>query len=149
MDDKKLLKLFVNAAKRLDSDERASIVLAEIQKEWNKRKEQAEKGLYKADMPDIGMLKTFGYAVGNSGVDKKDRIELLTLIFVSDLPLVGSPAYTAEWGNKCSQERLTKLDRTLRTLIFKAKKDGTWDKAIDEWKDDLGYVRNELKKMVC
>jgi len=149
MDDNKLLSLFHNAQReKVKGNPDASAVLKEIQNEWCSRLERAKKGHYKATMPNIGMLATFGYCVGASGVKRSSRLELLHIIFDSDLPVVGSPAYTAEWGKKQSRHRYLKMHRTLTGLINTSRKDGSMDQAIDDWESDREYVDSVIKGMI-
>jgi len=149
MDDNELLKLFHNAQReKKKGNPKASAVLNTIQNEWCSRLERANKGHYKATMPNIGMLATFGYCVGASGVKRASRLELLHIIFDSDLPVVGSPAYTAEWGKKRSQQRYLKMHRTLTGLINNSRKDGSMDQAMDDWENDREYVDTIIKKLI-
>ena len=71
MDDNKLAKLFTNALemkRKKKMEENADNVIKAVQAEWKKRLELYQKGSYKADTPDQGVLKTVGYKVGNDGV---------------------------------------------------------------------------------
>jgi hypothetical protein len=70
-----------------------------IEREWKKRLELARKGNYKAGTPSEGMLAKFGYHVGAvNGVEIDARRKILRHFVESQLPMVGSPAYSDEWG---------------------------------------------------
>ena len=152
MTDKDLLTLFNNAHNLLDNSQSkdAIAVIDKIQVVWFERLQLAKKGKYKATSPDIGMLKSFQYAVGNDGLSQKKRQNILNMIFNSDLPVVGSPAYTLEWGEKKSKKRYYKINRTLNSLLSSAtsnKREG-WEKAVIEWREDIEYIENNLKKLI-
>ena len=147
MGDKDLLRLFVNAQQIVNGrskgpEEQAQAVINKIQSEWKSRLTRARAGNYKASLPEIGMLKTFGYSVGESGERKEVRREALQMVFDSELPLVGSPAYTVEWGEPRSRKRVDKMKRSLAAFISNA--DPGWEKAILEWQEDLDFIRQEL-----
>jgi len=149
MDDNKLMALFKNAHRENQKgNPNALTVLDAIQSEWRSRVERAKSGHYKATMPNKGMLSAFGYCVGASGVVRNKRLELLNLIFESDLPIVGSPAYTAEWGEKSSKERYLRMHRTLSGLVNSNKNFESMEQAVDDWMSDLDYVDLEFKGKV-
>ncbi|TLS66493.1 hypothetical protein FEF65_10010 [Mariprofundus erugo] len=149
MDDNKLLVLFHNALRKKEQgDSRAESVLDAVQSEWKLRLEQAKLGKYKATMPEEGMLKTFGYCVGSSGVvDSAVRQKLLVVIFKSDLPVVGSPAYTLEWGEKLSKERMNKMRKTLIGFIANNRYP-TQALAREHWKEDLEFIEKALPPLL-
>ena len=100
------------------------------------------------------MLATLKYHVGETeGVKKKYRHEILNQIMTRELPLVQSPAYTAEWGEKNSCERLKKLSNSLSAFIFDAqhgyKAQQNYDMAIMDWSDDLDFLKeNYYNKLI-
>ena len=141
--DKELLALFRNAhnilsGKGKGTPDAARAVINTVEHEWAKRLALAKEGKYKASLPDIGMLKTMGYTVGALGESKARRQDVLEIVFVSELPLVGSPAYTLEWGTPNSVKRFQKMRRTLQALIDNA--DPGWGKAIKDWSEDLEFI---------
>jgi len=149
MDDNKLMTLFKNAHREnKKGNPNALAVLGAIQDEWRSRIQRARSGNYKATMPKKGMLSAFGYSVGASGVVRNKRLELLDLIFESDLPIVGSPAYTIEWGEKSSKERYLRMHRTLIGLVNSNKNFESMEQAVDDWVSDLKYVDLEIKRKV-
>ena len=92
MDDNKLSKLLSNALdmkRKQKMEENAERVIEAVQEEWQKRLKLYQKGGYKADTPDQGVLKTVGYKVGNEGVSKEIRENLLDYILTRFLILVG------------------------------------------------------------
>ena len=144
MTDRELLILFKNAHKVIEkhgstNKDQASEIISAIEAEWEDRLARADRGAYKPELPDIGMLKTLGYSVGNSGEKLKIRRQILRTLMVSVLPLVGSPAYTASWGSPNSVKRYKKLEAALNYFIDHA--DPSWEKAILEWSEDLDYIK--------
>ena len=102
MSDEELLILFHNAAKSLLKEpalEAASVIKA-IGNEWAKRLDHARAGTRTTERPNDGMLATLGYRVGSVNGEKTPiRRTILELILEQlQLPIVGSPAYTDEWG---------------------------------------------------
>ncbi len=146
MDDNKLSKLLSNALemkRKQKMEENAERVIEAVQEEWQKRLKLYQKGGYKADTPDQGVLKTVGYKVGNEGVSKEIRENLLDYILTSQLPPIGSPAYIAEWGKDGSAQRYRKLHRVIRVLASSAKTLGNMSKAEKEWEEDLIYIEKK------
>jgi len=146
MDDNKLAKLFTNALemkRKKKMEENADNVIKAVQAEWKKRLELYQKGSYKADTPDQGVLKTVGYKVGNDGVSHEVREYLLDYILTSQLPPIGSPAYIAEWGKESSALRYRKLHRVIRVLASSAITLGNMKKAATEWEEDLLYIEKK------
>ena len=91
-------------------------------------------------MPDVGMLKTLGYVVGNNGVRTKLRREIINYAMMGHLPVVGSPSYTLEWGEPLTPTRFNKLSRTLRAFIDGGKSREGMEQAMIEWMEDLEYL---------
>ncbi|MDP6625239.1 MAG: hypothetical protein QGG87_02140 [Nitrospinota bacterium] len=157
MDDNRIFGLFQNAVRLLgtDKDSDAKMVLERIGLEWKKRKEAYLRGTYKPAFPKKGMLATFGYHVGETeGVKKKYRQEILNQIMTLDLPIVQSPAYTAEWHEKNSCSRLKKISNSLSAFIYDAqhgyKANLNFDMAVMDWSDDLDFMKeNFYNKMNC
>ncbi|PPR61306.1 MAG: hypothetical protein CFH08_02222 [Alphaproteobacteria bacterium MarineAlpha3_Bin7] len=148
MNDNNLLKLYKNGIRAIEkspTNSQAREVINAIQAEWAKRLEAAKRGAYKANTPNIGMLKSLGYSVGNEGVKTSIRRTILDDIMTINLPIVGSPAYTLEWGEPNSRQRYNKLVRTIQSLIVGARKDIAIEKAVIEWSEDLDYIKSKFK----
>ena len=148
MNDNDLLDLYKNAVRLISNDKfpDAEEVVKGIGDEWGKRLAQAKEGRYKATTPDIGMLKSLGYSVGESGVRTQKRRIILDTVITENLPIIGSPAYTLEWGEKNSRKRYKKLHRTIQAFISGAvtQNRSNMEKAVIEWKEDLEYVENKF-----
>lgn len=143
MSDGELSILFANTIEYIHQGKQ--LVLAErvkiaIQSEWMKRLKAFEKGQYKAESPEIGVLKTIGYRVGNDGVKAEKRKALIDYLINEQLPPVGSPAHMAEWGLPSSIERYRKSHRVIQVLLSSARTAGNMDKATLEWEEDLRYM---------
>ena len=112
MSDDELFNLFKNAIRLLAKDENdaARSVINAIGREWQKRLERARAGKYSPETPQVGMLATLGYHVGQvSGEPMAVRRKILAHLMEERLPFVGSPAYTDEWGSPKSRKRYHKL----------------------------------------
>jgi hypothetical protein len=48
--------------------------------------------------PNDGMLATLGYRVGSMNGEKGLSVGILKHLIERQIPMVGSPAYTEEWG---------------------------------------------------
>lgn len=148
--DNELLKLYKNAVRLISNDRfpDAPAVIECIEEEWGNRLAQAKDGDYRATTPNIGMLKSMGYAVGESGEKTPIRRFILDKIMTANLPIVGSPAYTFEWGDKDSTKRYKKLHRTIQSFISGAitRNQPNWEKAIIEWQEDLDFIEEEYRQ---
>ena len=112
MSDDELFNLFKNAIRLLAKDENdaARSVINAIGREWQRRLERARAGKYSPETPQVGMLATLGYHVGQvSGEPMAVRRKILAHLMEERLPFVGSPAYTDEWGSPKSRKRYHKL----------------------------------------
>lgn len=54
-----------------------TLVIGEIEKEWQRRLQAFQEGKYKAQSPEEGVLKATGYQVGNDGLSAHQRRALL------------------------------------------------------------------------
>jgi hypothetical protein len=149
MSDEDLLNLFHNAAKSLTKGlnlEAASVIKA-IGNEWTKRLDQARAGTRSTERPNDGMLATLGYRVGSVNGEKTPiRRKILELILEQlQLPIVGSPAYTDEWGEPNSSKRYNKLVRFLESQLTNPSNINrpNMGKAMIEWAEDLEWVQTK------
>jgi hypothetical protein len=143
MDDNQILHLFNNAMRLSEKPEKANeaeVVLLAIQNEWLKRLLRYQQHQYKAATPEVGMLKTLGYHVGNDGDKSAKRRKILDFIMTGVLPPVSSPAYVAEWGEPRTSKRYRKLHRTIQALKSGADHFDNREKAAIEWAEDLEYI---------
>lgn len=123
--------------------------LSEINAVWQARLSAAVIGQYKADSPEIGVLKTVGYQVGKDGLPVPARRALLDYVMSGDLPFVGSPAHMLEWGNANTSARYRKLHRVLAGFATKARTQGPhMSTAGADWESDLAYIEEVWKPKV-
>jgi hypothetical protein len=146
MNDEELLVLFRNAISKLSTDLKgaAESIIDGVEHEWKKRLERARAGTYLAARPSDGMLATLGYRVGNvSGEKTPNRRLILKLLLERQLPMVGSPAYTDEWGAPNSSKRYEKLTRFLGSQLNNPANCNrpNMEKAMIEWGEDLEWVQ--------
>ena len=98
-----------------------------------------------ATRPKVGPLKHMKYGVGRNGISRSLRQKILRRAFTSILPGLWSREYMEEWGSPNSSERLQKLANTLASLATLAKRrTNPLEQAIDEWEDDLAWLRDEF-----
>lgn len=152
MDDNKLLQLYLNCMEAVRANKPNAAKALELVKEingiWQQRLSAAIDHQYKADTPEVGLLKTLGYRVGNSGEKEKRRREILDMVMSQILPFVGSPAYMHEWGAPFSRERYRKLHRVLTVFRSSAQRFGNMEAAVEHWGDDLLYIEQVWKQRV-
>jgi len=147
-DDNKLLSLFNNVLDHIEKGKRieeANSLLSLIEKEWKKRLDKYLFADEKTVRPNVGMLQTIGYKVGNDGLSQLKREILLNHIIQIQLPFCQSPSYMAEWGHPNSKKRYTKLVNVLNQLIFKKQNIPGFDVAVGDWKKDLSYVKEKWR----
>jgi hypothetical protein len=90
------------------------------------------------------MLATLGYHVGSvSGERTSVRRKILSRVLEEQLPMVGSPAYTYEWGTPNSAKRYQKLVHVFESQINNPANHNkpNMEKAMIEWREDLEWVR--------
>lgn len=142
-DDNQLSNLLLNALNLISEGKRvddAKAVIEAIKEEWDRRLHEFNKGEYKADTPEKGVLRTIGYKVGNDGLPEHKRRLLLDYLMSEVLPPVGSPAHMAEWGEPETKRRYQKGIRVIRTFAAGAKTHGNMEKAVKDWQDDVLYM---------
>ena len=153
MNDKELLQLFKNANRMLSKgpNVQADSAIAAIECEWKNRLDLARSGLYKYEQPQIGMLATLGYHVGNTeGEPTPIRRMILKNLLERQLPIVESPAYTDEWGPPNSPTRYWKLVRFLGGQLSNPRNENApnMGKAMIEWSEDLEWVEKSFSHLI-
>lgn len=94
--------------------------------------------------PKIGMLKYFGYSVGENGICQTDRHRILRGVFLAPhLPKVDSEEYVMEWSSPESGGRLKKMANAIATFCRKAyqRQDPSMEQSIDDWEVDLAWLK--------
>ncbi|PMO64129.1 hypothetical protein BCT04_14555 [Vibrio breoganii] len=105
---------------------------------------EADGNLPEGEWPKLGMLKAVGYSVGQSGLAISIRAELLTNVYVQQLPHVTSQSYVDEWGAPESSRRLQKMAESLAAFARNAKrKDADMSYAIRDWEHDLAWLKDQ------
>jgi len=146
--DQELMKLLHNIMANTNS---AHAGIAHVRKhavfdEWSFRSEHYKCGVDLKVMPADGVLSAFGYRVGDYGIrDSSKRHRILLLILEAPIPPINDPEYVQSWGAPKSIERINKLSRTLRGLIYGAKnrsKNGvaSYANALAQWESDLAII---------
>ena len=119
--------------------------IADIEKEWDRRLADAERGNYRTTRPTKGMMARLGYHVGEGqGLSLQARREIVNLVMTERLPFFYSPMYVKEWGEPNTKDRYEKLERFFQGMLG-----GTYagdvDRALDEWSKDLEYLEQTYK----
>jgi hypothetical protein len=116
--DRELLIIFQNCIRALTKgpNEDARQVIGGIELEWQRRAETVSLD----PRPAEGMLAALGYHVGINGEKMAVRRRILKHVLEGELPLVGSAAYTAEWGKPLTRARLDKLTRFFYGMLESA-----------------------------
>ena len=152
MNDNRLEQLFRNCLAAIMENKPnkadAETLIGEINAVWQKRLSAAEAGDYKAESPEIGVLKTAGYKVGNDGLATSARWALLDHIMSGVLPFVGSPAHMREWGEPNSLARYRKVHRVIASFRTSARNQDWLAKAFNDWSEDLDYLEREWQHKV-
>jgi hypothetical protein len=146
MNDQDLLVLFHNAASKLSTglNPAAESIIEAVEQEWKKRLDRARAGAHLPARPNEGMLATLGYRVGSvNGEKTPNRRRILKHLLERQLPMVGSPAYTDEWGAPNSTKRYGKLNRFLESQLNNPGNNNrpNMAKAMIEWREDLDWVQ--------
>jgi hypothetical protein len=130
-----------DVAQRFAGDHPALEYLSTIGFSWVNTFAAPGDGSFDEELPDVGMLKHYGYKVGNYGRDKSSRHKILHLVFNSTLSVVVSEEYTQKWGVRASKERLQKMANSLATFCRNEKrKRNPSMTAIEEWENDLQWL---------
>jgi hypothetical protein len=156
MTDEQLLTLFNNAVQILSAGSNAAAhsVVASIACELKQRLDRARAGQFTTARPTKGMLHELGYKVGENGEKMPIRRQILKHMVEIELPLVGSPAYTDEWGTPSSPKRYHKLIRFFEGQLNNPTYDNM-PKAIIERREDFRMpdykvlLTSRMKSIVC
>jgi len=145
MSDDELLKLFKNARRVLLSgaNNRAELVIAEVERVWKNRLDLARAGQYSYQLPQMGMLATLGYHVGDTeGERTATRRQIIKYLLERQLPMVQSPAYTDEWDAPNSPRRYNKLVQVLESQINNPHNGRpSMARSMIEWREDLEWIQ--------
>jgi hypothetical protein len=139
--DADLLIIFNNCVRTLakGTNENAVQVVQGIEQEWQRRL----KGWSSDPRPNEGMLAALGYHVGNNGEKLAVRRRILKHVLEGELPVVGSVAYTAEWGRPLSRQRFDKLTRFFMNMLEGAGNNPGMTSANAQWQADLDWVKEQ------
>lgn len=153
LSDTDLERMFRNCVSAIVSNkpnaEEARARLEAINAVWQVRLQAAAQGRYKADSPEIGVLKKIGYHVGKDGQPTAGRQALLDHAMSGDLPFTGSPAHMLEWGTPMSATRYRKMHRVIASFATSARTQGDhMSDAGSDWEADLRYIEQMWKVRV-
>jgi hypothetical protein len=148
MSEADLFKLFKNACRELANgpNDLAQSILTAIGTEWKRRRDLLLGLEICLTRPNEGMLSALGYHVGEKGERATIRRKILARAIEGELPMIGSPAYTAEWGAPNSRQRYRKLTNFLQAQITNPAY-VNMAKAIIEWSEDLDWVEQNYRHL--
>jgi hypothetical protein len=94
------------------------------------------------DSSKSGLLSDLGYRVGNNGIPKKERRDILREAFYQTI------LKEARWGPAGSRKRFEKLRSWLNFRI--SSNDGKFEmtNAVNDWREDLKWIESEFSKEV-
>lgn len=96
-----------------------------------------------------GLLREYGYKVGEMGLSIQERRAILDRICLTPLQAEGQTPdwedYLAEWGKPRTEKRLKKLAACLAAFSRNAKRRDPegMAQAIRDWEDDLNYLKRK------
>ena len=142
--DADLLIIFQNCVRALakGTNENAVKVVQGIEREWQRRL----KAWSYDPRPSEGMLSALGYHVGNNGEKLAVRRRILKHVLEGELPVVGSVAYTAEWGRPLTRKRFDKLSRFFVNMLEGTGNNPGMTSAVAQWQADLDWVIEQYAK---
>ena len=93
--------------------------------------------------PQKGLLAFLGYRVGQDGVTESERREILDFVYKNHVPNVNSVEYMTEWDSPQTWSRLSKMAESIAAFARNAKRKqlSSLSVAIEEWEEDLEYLR--------
>ena len=96
--------------------------------------------------PQVGLLKHYGYKVGESGKPRSQRRKVLRQVFTArELHRVKSKEHMQEWGEPSSARRLQKMANCIASFVRNhTRKRNAPTKAICDWEEDLAWLREEF-----
>ena len=115
-----------------------------VEQEWIKREVDLHE-VSNGFVPETGLLAALGYRVGSTRGLKPDlRRAILARVYNTDLPLVYSRSYMAQWGEPKSWQRKRKMTNTLVGFIESKNGQSCFEKAVREWSEDLEYLHEHI-----
>ncbi len=96
-------------------------------------------------VPETGLLAALGYRVGSTrGLKPELRQAILARVYSTELPLVYSRTYMAQWGKPKSNHRKRKLVNTLVGFIESKNGQACFEKALRDWSEDLKFLHEHI-----
>lgn len=96
-------------------------------------------------------LVLLGYRVGRAkGLSARQRRDILKAAYhEDDLPRVDLPKrdcdeYMQSWGDASSRKRLRRMACHIAWLIRKNRKRDNWNQAVEEWSEDLEWLKKQI-----
>jgi len=146
--DVELLVLLKNCHERFDSNpSRAEEIISLVNKEFKRRQKVACSVPYLFSIRQIGVLKAFGYEVGDGGItDYEKRKFILDVVVNSEIPPIdqGSPGefkrLIKSWGDPQSRLRIRRLINKLERYVHDYGNYKHNKRARSHWLQDIAYL---------
>lgn len=111
--------------------------------------ETLDESLHISKRPELveqSPLHVMGYRVGATGLSPFSRRRILESAYRGNLPSVADAAYMQEWGFRRTRRRLWRMAYHIAMLIRKNKNQTKLQTAVDEWSEDLDWMRTTFYK---
>ena len=149
--DAQLLVLLKNCHERFDRNpSKAEKIISSINIEFKRRQKIACSVPYLFTIRQIGVLKAFGYEVGDGGVtDDKERKFILDVVVNSEIPPIdqGSPTelnrLIKSWGDPQSRLRIRRLINKLEHYVHEYGNYRYNQRARSHWLQDIDYLESK------
>jgi len=149
--DAKLLVLLKNCHERFDTDpSKAEKIISSVNDEFRRRQKLAWSVPYLFTIRQVGVLKAFGYEVGDGGVtDNRKRMSILDVVVNSEIPPIdqGSPAefkrLIQSWGDPKSRLRIRRLINKLEHYVHDYGSYKNNKRARSHWLQDIDYLESK------
>jgi hypothetical protein len=152
--DAELLILLKNCHERFDSDpSKAKKIITAVNHQFKKRQKVASSIPYLYTIRQVGVLKAFGYEVGDTGVtDDQKRQFILDVVVELEIPPIdqGSPdefkRLIASFGEPNSRSRIRRLTKLLEHYVNEFGNYKYGKRARNHWLNDIKYLESKASK---
>jgi hypothetical protein len=149
--DAKLLILLTNCHERFDSNpSKAKKIITSVNEEFKRRQKIACSVPYLFTIRQVGVLKAFGYEVGDGGVtDDKKRELILDIVVNSEIPPIdqGSPIefkmLVKSWAEPMTRVRIRRLIKKLEHYVHEYGNYRYNHRARNHWLRDIEYLETQ------
>ena len=149
--DAQLLVLLKNCHERFDNNpSKAENIISLVNEEFKRRQKVACSVPYLFTIRQVGVLKAFGYEVGDGGVfDDKKREFILDIVVNSEIPPIdqGSPIefkrVVKSWAEPKTRVRIRRLINKLEHYVHEYGNYRYNQRARNHWLRDIEYLETK------